>query len=192
MLGRQRRRCASSRQFEIAIGLTSRQTKFARQRHGRLRHASSVRQQPPCRSQSVGLLLSRGTNHLTQPYYRLRRKSTAFLPRKPTIVRSKWKLSFAFREPPVRQALLLSFQVSLPGSPGAGITKFFHNSLPVAASSARMKSRTPLSPPEAPRTILSLTASGAAVNCSPFWPSEMLVSHTTLPVPLSVAMSRAG
>src|SRR5215469_11309529 len=99
MLGRQRRRCASSRQFEIAIGLTSRQTKFARQRHGRLRHASSVRQQPPCRSQSVGLLLSRGTNHLTQPYYRLRRKSTAFLPRKPTIVRSKWKLSFAFREP---------------------------------------------------------------------------------------------
>src|SRR5215510_9797909 len=31
MLGRQRRRCASSRQFEIAIGLTS------RQRHGRLR-----------------------------------------------------------------------------------------------------------------------------------------------------------
>src|SRR5215468_11428133 len=68
MLGRQRRRCASSRQFEIAIGLTSRQTKFARQRHGRLRHASSVRQQPPCRSQSVGLLLSRGTNHLTQPF----------------------------------------------------------------------------------------------------------------------------
>src|SRR5215831_5661989 len=104
MLGRQRRRCASSRQFEIAIGLTSRQTKFARQRHGRLRHASSVRQQPPCRSQSVGLLLSRGTNHLTQPYYRLRRKSTAFLPRKPTIVRSKWKLSFAFREPSVSLA----------------------------------------------------------------------------------------
>src|SRR6516225_257583 len=104
MLGRQRRRCASSRQFEIAIGLTSRQTKFARQRHGRLRHASSVRQQPPCRSQSVGLLLSRRTNHLTQPYYRLRRKSTAFLPRKPTIVRSKWKLSFVFREPPQRPA----------------------------------------------------------------------------------------
>src|SRR5215831_12087653 len=104
MLGRQRRRCASSRQFEIAIGLTSRQTKFARQRHGRPRHASSVRQQPPCRSQSVGLLLSRGTNHLTQTYYRLRRKSTAFLPRKPTIVRSKWKLSFAFREPLVSLA----------------------------------------------------------------------------------------
>src|SRR5262244_4615252 len=120
MLGRQRRRCASSRQFEIAIGLTSRQTKFARQRHGRLRHASSVRQQPPCRSQSVGLLLSRGTNHLTQPYYRLRRKSTAFLPRKPTIVRSKWKLSFAFEEPSRRCSPISTCSTCSTCSPSAG------------------------------------------------------------------------
>jgi retron-type reverse transcriptase len=34
---------------------------------------------------------------MTQRYYRLRRKSTTFLPRKPTIVRSNWKLSFAFQ-----------------------------------------------------------------------------------------------
>ena len=98
-LGNRRRRSASSRQFEIAIGLSSRQAELARQRHGSLRHASSVREQPPRRSQSVGLLCSRRTNHMTQRYYRLRRKSTTFLPRKPIIARSNWKLSFAFREP---------------------------------------------------------------------------------------------
>src|SRR5215471_2462355 len=62
--------------------------------------------------------------------------------------------------PPVCQALFLSFQVSEPGSPGAGITYLRHASLPVAASRATMKSRTPRSPPAAPRMILSLTASG--------------------------------
>jgi len=30
--------------------------------------------------------------------------------------------------PPVCQALFLSFHVSLPGSPGAGMTNFFHSS----------------------------------------------------------------
>src|SRR5258708_248910 len=64
--------------------------------------------------------------------------------------------------PPVCQALFLSFQVSLPGSPGAGMTYLRQASLPVAASTATMKSRTPRSPPEAPMTILSFTASGAA------------------------------
>jgi hypothetical protein len=52
--------------FEIAIGLSSRQAELARQRHGSLRHASYVREQPPRRSQSVGLLCSRRTNHMTQ------------------------------------------------------------------------------------------------------------------------------
>ena len=99
VLGNRRRRSARARQFEIAIGLSSRQAELARQRHGSLRHANSVREQPPRRSQSVGHLCSRRTNHMAQRYYCLRRKSTTFLPRKPTIVRSNWKLSFAFREP---------------------------------------------------------------------------------------------
>src|SRR5215471_13595058 len=64
--------------------------------------------------------------------------------------------------PPVCQALFLSFQVSLPGSPGAGMTYFFQATLPVAASSAAMKSRTPWSPPAAPTMMLSLTGSAAA------------------------------
>ena len=50
--------------------------------------------------------------------------------------------------PPVRQALFLSFQVSLPGSPGAGMTKVFHCTSPVFGSSDAIQSRTPLSPPE--------------------------------------------
>ena len=108
VLGNRRCRSARSRQFEIAIGLSSRQAELARQRHGSLRHASSVREQPPRRSQSVGLLCSRRTNHMTQSYYRLRRKSTTFLPRKPIIVRSNRKLSFAFREPSVPSWLTCS------------------------------------------------------------------------------------
>ena len=53
-----------------------------------------------------------------------------------------------------------------------------------------MKSRTPRSPPAAPRMILSLTASGAAVSCRSAWPSARLVSQATLPVSLSVAIMR--
>src|SRR5712675_2083828 len=98
VLGRQRRR-TRSRKFEVAIGLPSRQAKRTRQRHGGLRHADLVREQAPRRSQSFGLLHSRRTNHLTRSYYLLRLKSTTHRPRQPTIVRSKRKLSFAFREP---------------------------------------------------------------------------------------------
>src|SRR5882724_9490260 len=94
--------------------------------------------------------------------------------------------------PPVCQALVLSFQVSLPGSPGAGMVYLRHATLPVAPSSAAMKSRTPRSPPAAPMMILSFTASGAAVSCRSAWPSARLASHATLPVSLSVAMTRAG
>src|SRR5208282_4578635 len=89
------------------------------------------------------------------------------------------------------QALLLPFQVSLPGSPGAGIVYLRHSSLPVAASSAAIQSRAPPSPPEAPMTILSLMGSGAPVMVTRS-ESDTLVSHTTLPVVLSVAMMRAG
>src|SRR5260370_5638959 len=52
--------------------------------------------------------------------------------------------------PPVFQALVWTFQVSEPGSPGAGITKVFHWVSPVLGSSEAIQSRTPLSPPEAP------------------------------------------
>src|SRR3954449_8940144 len=53
--------------------------------------------------------------------------------------------------PPICQALFLSFQVSLPGSPGAGMTYLRQISLPEAPSSAAIQSRTPRSPPVARR-----------------------------------------
>src|SRR5215468_1366118 len=93
--------------------------------------------------------------------------------------------------PPVCQALVLSFQVSLPGSPGAGMVYLRHRSLPVAASSAATQSRAPPSPPEAPMTILSLMGRGAPVMVI-FSASDTLLSHTTWPEFLSVAMMRAG
>src|SRR5262249_1598382 len=66
-----------------------------------------------------------------------------------------------------------------------------HRSLPVAASSAAIQSRAPPSPPEAPMTILSLMGSGAPVIVTRS-ESDTLVSHTTWPEILSVAMIRAG
>ena len=119
VLGRQWRR-TRSRQFEVAIGLSSRQAKPARQSHGGLRHADLVREQAPRRSQSFGLLHSRRTNHLTRTYYLLRLKSTTHRPRQPTIARSKRKLSFAFREPSRRPAGSLRSHgaaAHLPGTP---------------------------------------------------------------------------
>jgi hypothetical protein len=95
VLGRRRCRPARSCQFEVAIGLPPRQAKRARQRHGCLRHADPVREQPPRRCQTFGLLRSRRTNHLTQAYYPLRLKSTIDRPRQPTIARSNRKLYFA-------------------------------------------------------------------------------------------------
>src|SRR5260370_16818943 len=95
VLGRQWWR-PRSRQFEVAIGLSSRQAKRARQSHGGLRHADLVREQAPRRSQSFGLLHSRRTNHLTRTYYLLRLKSTTHRPRQPTIARSNRKVSSSF------------------------------------------------------------------------------------------------
>src|SRR5260370_28406190 len=57
VLGRQWGR-TRSRQFEVAIGLSSRQAKRARKSHGGLRHADLVREQAPRRSQSFGLALA--------------------------------------------------------------------------------------------------------------------------------------
>src|SRR5262249_29309252 len=93
--------------------------------------------------------------------------------------------------PPVRHALFLSFQVSLPGSPGAGIVYVRHSSFPVGASSPAIQSRTPPSPPAAPTMILSPIGSGADV----MWTSGVsgnVVSHATFPVSLLVATMRGG
>jgi hypothetical protein len=106
-LGRRGNRCSRSRQFEVPIGLPSRQAIGARQRHGRLRHADLVCEQAPRRSQSLGFLRSRRTNHMTWTYYPLRRKSSANPPRQFTIIRSKRKLSFASEEPAARPAACL-------------------------------------------------------------------------------------
>src|SRR5205814_6382473 len=67
------------------------------------------------------------------------------------------------------QALWLSFQVSEPGSPGAGMVKVRHARLPVLASQAATQLRVPSWPPElSPCTMISLPprvlrASGAPV-----------------------------
>src|SRR5215471_13960382 len=64
--------------------------------------------------------------------------------------------------PPVFQALVLSFQVSLPGSPGLGTTYQRHSSLPVLASSAASQPRVPASPaPLATRTLPSAVMGAA-------------------------------
>src|SRR5260370_42405193 len=94
--------------------------------------------------------------------------------------------------PPVCHALLAPFQVSLRGSPAAGIVNLRHSAFPVAASSPATQSRTPLSPPAAPIMMRSLMASGAAVMRSCGSSKLILVSHATLPVSLSVATMRAG
>src|SRR5215475_10795062 len=70
----------------------------------------------------------------------------------------------------MRHALWLSFQVSEPGSPGAGIVKVRHASLPVLASQAPTQLRVPSWPPELSPCRTSslppavLMVSGAAVK----------------------------
>src|SRR5258708_17699 len=83
----------------------------------------------------------------------------------------------------------LPCDVALPGSRGAGMVNLRHTSLPVAASRPAIQSRTPWSPLAAPTMSLSLMASGAAVKVTS-GVSENEVSHTTLPLSLSVAMMR--
>src|SRR5215467_12218482 len=95
--------------------------------------------------------------------------------------------------PPVFHALFLSFQVSLPGSPGFGITYHRHDSFPVLASSAATHPRVPASPaPLATRTLPS-TVSGAVTNLS-LVPNSLVVattlSHKILPVSRWIAITR--
>src|SRR6267154_4997026 len=72
--------------------------------------------------------------------------------------------------PPTRQALWLSFQVSEPGSPGAGMVKVRQASWPILTSQAPIQLLVPSWPPELSPCRMSslppavLTASGAAVN----------------------------
>src|SRR4029453_17589271 len=68
--------------------------------------------------------------------------------------------------PPLFHALFLSFHVSLPGSPGLGITYQRHNSLPVRTSRAATHPR--VFPSPAPLAMMTLPSAviGAAKNRS--------------------------
>src|SRR6202035_1821023 len=96
--GDHRRRRDRLSLFEIAIGLTPRQTKIARQRDSRFHHAGPPREQLLRRPYPLGSLRLGRSRHMTQSYYYLRRKSSTDPERQSTMVRSKRKLPFAFRE----------------------------------------------------------------------------------------------
>src|SRR5437868_6909407 len=95
--------------------------------------------------------------------------------------------------PPVFQALFLSFQVSLPGSPGLGIAYQRHSSLPVFASSPASQPRVPASPePLATMTLPSATI-GEERKRSLLPNSSGLatcLSHTISPLSRLIAITR--
>src|SRR3954452_19784003 len=64
--------------------------------------------------------------------------------------------------PPVFQALVLSFQVSLPGSPGFGTAYQRQSSLPVLTSRAATQPRVPASPAPFATITLPSAINGAA------------------------------
>src|SRR3954452_8772639 len=82
---------------EIAIGLASREREIARQHLGYLRRAGSEREQSMDSVQSLGFLGVGGSRHVTYTCYRLRLRSRAKHERQPFIIRSNWKLPFAYR-----------------------------------------------------------------------------------------------
>src|SRR5262252_2208101 len=95
--------------------------------------------------------------------------------------------------PPVFQALVLSFQVSLPGSPGFGTTYQRHSSLPVFASSAAIHPRVFASPAPLATITLPSAVIGAALKRSLFPNSSGLatcLSHTISPVLRFTAITR--
>src|SRR5579864_9787316 len=95
--------------------------------------------------------------------------------------------------PPVFHALFLSFHVSLPGSPGLGITYHRHSSLPVLASRAATHQRVPASPAPFAMRTLSSTVIGAVKNLSRL-PNSLvtatILSHTISPVLRFIPMTR--
>src|SRR5438309_59167 len=95
--------------------------------------------------------------------------------------------------PPVFHALFLSFQVSLPGSPGFGTTYQRQSSLPDRASSAAIHPRVFASPAPLATITLPSAAIGAALNRS-LLPNSLVVatilSHTISPVLRFAAITR--
>src|SRR5207244_6048799 len=95
--------------------------------------------------------------------------------------------------PPVFQELFLSFHVSLPGSPGLGITYHRHSSLPVLASSAATQPRVPASPAPFAMMTLSSTVIGAVTNFSRIPNSVVpatILSHRISPLSRLIAITR--
>src|SRR5215470_4030675 len=95
--------------------------------------------------------------------------------------------------PPVFQALFLSFQVSLPGSPGFGTAYQRHSSFPVRASSAASQPRVPPSPaPFATRTLPSAVIGAEFIRS--LVPNSLALatclSHTILPLSRLIAITR--
>src|SRR5215470_10036689 len=95
--------------------------------------------------------------------------------------------------PPVFHALVLSFQVSLPGSPGFGTTYQRHSSLPVRASSAASQPRVFASPAPLATITLPSAVIGPALKRSVL-PNSLVtatfLSHTISPVLVFAAMTR--
>src|SRR5262249_11190337 len=95
--------------------------------------------------------------------------------------------------PPVFHELLLSFHVSLPGSPGLGTTYHRHNSFPVLASSAATQPRVPASPAPFAMMTLSSAVIGAVTNFS-LLPNSLAVatilSQTISPLSRLIAITR--
>src|SRR6266571_7695093 len=95
--------------------------------------------------------------------------------------------------PPVFHELFLSFQVSLPGSPGFGTTYHRHSSLPVLASKAAIQPRVPASPAPFAMSTLPSAVIGAVTNFS-LLPNSLVVatilSHRISPVSRLIAITR--
>src|SRR5881409_2489884 len=95
--------------------------------------------------------------------------------------------------PPVFHALFVSFQVSLPGSPGFGTTYQRHSSLPDRTSSAATQPRVLASPAPFATITLPSAVIGAALNRS-LLPNSLVVptilSHTISPVSRFTAITR--
>src|SRR2546429_8812557 len=95
--------------------------------------------------------------------------------------------------PPVFHALFLSFQVSLPGSPGFGTTYQRQSSLPDRASSAATQPRVFASPAPLATITLPSAVIGPALDRSRA-PNSFVVatilSHTILPLSRVAAISR--
>jgi hypothetical protein len=92
--------------------------------------------------------------------------------------------------PPAAAALLLSFQVSLPGSPLPGIVWVRQTSFWSARSVAAIQPRMPYSAPATPVIAMFFTINGAPVMTSPLSGSATVRCHATWPVSLLVAISR--